>query len=91
MSDETGRKRPSDDFVPYNPTPRRRRLLLLALGVATATTVLWLMLQPKLRQMEAQARHPALSPAPCAASQSQGCVGGTTAVIVAPPAASQSR
>lgn len=74
------RSEPSD----YQPLPRRRRLLILALAVATAMVVIWLMLQPQLRKMEAVAKRKAASPADCAASQSQGCVGGTMGVI-APP------
>ena len=69
----------------YQPLPRRRRLLLLALAVATASSVLWLMLQPQLRKMNAQAaQRAASSPGACGPSQTEGCVGGTMGVIVAP-------
>lgn len=73
----------------YQPLSRRRRLLLLGLAVATALVVVWLMLRPQLRLLEAR-RAPAASPAsaaqPCGAQQTTGCVGGTMGVIVAPAA-----
>lgn len=81
----------TDDLPRYQPLPRRRRLLLLGVAAATACVVIWLMLRPQLRLM--QARHdaaargaaaPAAAPVACAAQQTEDCVGGTMGVIVAP-------
>ncbi|HNU11651.1 MAG TPA: hypothetical protein PKJ45_09880 [Rubrivivax sp.] len=68
----------------YRPLSRRRRLLLLGVAVATAITLLWLLLQPELRRMQARQRQTA--PAPCTQGRTQDCVGGVTTVIVAPAA-----
>lgn len=81
----------SDAPPRYQPLSRRRRLLLLGVAVTTAVLVIWLMLRPQLRLMEARrtpAAAPASAPQPCAAQQTAGCVGGTMGVIVAPAAAS---
>jgi hypothetical protein len=85
----TPRPDPGDAMPRYQPLSRRRRLLLLGVAVATALLVIWLMLRPQLRLMESR-RTPvapaASAPLPCAAQQTQGCVGGTMGVIVAPAA-----
>ncbi len=80
-------RRSTDDA--YRPVSGRRRLLLLVLAVATAGVVLWLMLQPQMRKMQADAqrRSERASPQPCRDGQTDGCVGGTMGVIVAPAAA----
>lgn len=84
-------KRPSDPDEQYRPVSRRRRLLIALLAVATAVVVIWLMLQPQLRKMQAeQARKGADAPR-CDGQRQDGCVGGTMGVIVAPTAASASR
>jgi len=84
--------KPSDDLprdLPrYQPLTRRRRLLLLGVAVATAVLVLWLMLRPQLRLMEAKRTPPTAPAVPCGAQQTEGCVGGTMGVIVPPAAAS---
>jgi hypothetical protein len=69
----------------YRPVPVRRRLLILVLAVATAAFVTWAMTRKSGVVREA-AKHPADVPA-CAASQSAGCVGSMTSVIVAPSSA----
>lgn len=68
----------------YQPLSRRRRLLLLGVAAATATALLWLLLQPELRRLQARERQTA--PAPCTQGRTQDCVGGVTTVIVAPAA-----
>lgn len=78
--------KPSDEPPRYQPLTRRRRLLLLGVAVATAMLVLWLMLRPQLRLMEAKRNQPAAKALPCGAQQTEGCVGGTMGVIVAPAA-----
>lgn len=83
--------KPSDDLPRYQPLTRRRRLLLLGVAVATAMLVLWLMLRPQLRLMEAKRAMPAAPATPCGAGQTEGCVGGTMGVIVAPAAPGASR
>lgn len=77
-----------DDFRPLS---RRRRLLIVALAVATAVAVVLLMLGPKLRAMRSDQERKAAGPQPCSARQTEGCVGGTMGVIVAPGAAAASR
>ena len=77
------------DIGAYRPTSGRRRLLIAALAVSTAVVVMWLMLRPQLRLIDAQQNRKTQGPPPCAASQTQGCLGGTMSVISpAPPAAS---
>ena len=49
---------PHDAPPRYQPLSRRRRLLLLGLAVATALVVIWLMLRPQLRLLEAYASLP---------------------------------
>lgn len=81
--------KPADEHPRYQPLTRRRRLLLLGVAVATAMLVIWLMLRPQLRLMEARRASvapPASAPVPCGAQQTEGCVGGTMGVIVAPAA-----
>lgn len=83
---------PADRASPdrFRPLPRRRRALLALLAVATACVVLWLMLQPQLRKGQAEAARRAAPPSPCQPGQTDGCLGGTTQVIVpAGPAASR--
>jgi len=80
---------PGDALPRYQPLSRRRRLLLLGVAMATAVVVIWLMLRPQLRLMEAkrtQVAPAASAPLPCGAQQTEGCVGGTMGVIVAPAA-----
>ena len=90
-------RRRADELPPYRPTPRRRRLLIALLAVCTALVVLWLMLRPRLQQMQAEAERRAAPPLPCAAGRSEGCIGGTTQLIVpatprtAPPAPAAAR
>ena len=61
---------------PVRPTPAGRRLLpYLA----------------QLRLMEAKRSPPAATARPCGAQQTEGCVGGTMGVIVAPAAPGASR
>jgi len=81
----------ADEHPRYQPLTRRRRLLLLGVAVATAVLVLWLMLRPQLRLMEAKRSPPAATARPCGAQQTEGCVGGTMGVIVAPAASGASR
>lgn len=76
----------NDPFVPYRPTSTRRRLLIVALAVAMAMVVMWVMLTPHLRYLDAARSRTAASPVDCAASQQAGCVGGTMRVIPAPRA-----
>ncbi len=90
------KRRQADELPPYRPTSRRRRVQIALLAICTALVVLWLMLRPKLHQMQLEAERRAAPPPPCAASQSQGCIGGTTQVIVptprtAPPAPAAAR
>ncbi len=75
-------RRDADDD--YRPLSGRRRLLILLLAVSTALVVIWLMLRPQLRKLEADAQRRAVPSAPCAPGQQQGCVGGTMGVIGAP-------
>lgn len=82
---------PHDAPPRYQPLSRRRRLLLLGLAVATAVVVIWLMLRPQLRLMEAKRTQPAAHALPCGAQQTEGCIGGTMGVIVAPAAPGASR
>lgn len=80
----------TDELPRYQPVSRRRRLLLLGVAVATACVVIWLMLRPQLRLMESRrppVATPASAPVPCGAQQTEGCVGGTMGVIVAPAVA----
>lgn len=79
---------PDDDFRPLS---RRRRLLIVALAVATAVAVVLLMLGPQQRAMRSSHERKAAGPQPCSARQTEGCVGGTMGVIVAPGAAAASR
>ncbi len=66
----------------YQPLKRRRKLLILLLAVATAVTVVMLLLDPPGGVQ--RKRH---VPQPCAAGQTEGCVGGKADVIA--PAASR--
>ena len=59
--------------------------MIVALAVATAAFVTWSVTRKSGVVREA-AKHPADVPA-CAASQSAGCVGSMTSVIVAPSGA----
>lgn len=70
----------------YRPLSGRRRLLVAVLAVVTALWVVWLMLQPQLRKMRAEAARKGADVQACSGRQTQGCVGGTMAVIVAPAA-----
>lgn len=74
------------DVAQYRPLSGRRRLLIAALAVATAVWVLWLMLQPQLRKMRAEAARKGADVQACSGQQTQGCVGGTMGVITAPAA-----
>lgn len=78
--------RPDADSEQYRPLSGRRRLLIAALAVVTAVWVLWLMLQPQLRKMRADAARRAADMPACTGSQTQGCVGGTMGVITTPAA-----
>ncbi len=76
---------PSDIFSPYARISGRRRLLVLLLAVATASTViLSLLLRP------GAVKPPPPPPKPdvmaCAKGQTEGCVGSTTRVLMAPAA-----
>jgi hypothetical protein len=68
----------------YRPIAARRRMLIALLAVATAAFVIWSMTRKSGVVREA-ARHPA-DVQPCAAGQTEGCVGSMTTLIV--PAAS---
>ncbi len=77
---------------PHDELPRlpwRRRVLVVLLAVGTAVTVVLSLLDPP----GGVKRHPPPPAAPlpdtarCAPGQTQGCVGGSVQVIVAPPAA----
>ncbi len=66
--------------------PWRRRLLLLLLAVATAVAIVLILLDP-LGGIQRKAPAPPADVARCALGQTEGCVGGTAAVIVAPASA----
>lgn len=70
-----------DDFPP---NPWRRRLLVLVLAVGTAVAIVLTLLAPP-----GGSKHKPPPPADvgrCVQGQTQACVGGTAAVIVAPTA-----
>ncbi len=83
------RRRDPDADDDYRPLPRRRRLLIALLAVCTALVVIWLMLRPQLRKMQADAERRAVPAVPCAPGQQQGCVGGTMGVISGPASAAR--
>lgn len=67
----------------YRPTSRRQRLVIIAVALATAV-VLWLLLL--YRPGGNPYRYMPAPPAPCAAGQTSGCVGGQANVLLLPAA-----
>jgi hypothetical protein len=85
MAPDRSEPRRRDDDVDQLPPPSRRQRLLIALAAVVLTVVIGLtVLTPHVDMMNAKLR--ASAPKPCAAGQSQGCVGGTLNVLVAPAA-----
>ena len=78
--------RSDDPFVPYRPTSTRRRVLIVALAIAMALAVMWVMLTPHLRYLDAARARGAAPPADCAGSAQAGCVGSVMRVIPVPAA-----
>ncbi len=74
---------------PFPATPWRRRLLLVALAVGMGWMVVTTMVDPpgSLKRNPP----PRLDAPRCTPGQTEGCVGGTVSVIVAPPAPAASR
>jgi len=73
----------------YPRPPMRRRLLVVLLAISTAAFLVW-----SVTRKSGVVRNAALHPADvavCAKDQTQGCVGGTAAVISLPPAEPASR
>lgn len=64
-------------------TPARQRLVVALLAVITTVVVGLALIGPHLAFLRRQAD--AAAPKPCAAGQTQGCIGGTMPVIVLPP------
>lgn len=65
--------------------PWRRRLLIVLLAVATAVTIVLTLLYPP-GGFKRKPPPPPADVARCAPGQTQGCVGGTAQIIMAPPA-----
>jgi hypothetical protein len=79
---------PKDRYkiVRYRPVPLRRRLLIGLLAIVTASTVVWSLTRKSGGPGPPSAASATADVAPCAAGESQGCVGGTAAVIMLPAA-----
>lgn len=76
-----------DDYLA--PSWRKRALILLA-AVTTALTIVYVLLIPPT-PVPRVAPPPTPDVARCAPGQTQGCVGGTAGVIIAPRPASAPR
>ena len=74
-------------IVRYRPVPLRRRLLIVLLAVATAITIVLTLLGPAAsRHKTVGASVAPVDVARCADGRTEGCVGGTATVIMAPTA-----
>lgn len=72
----------------FRPTNRRQRLKIIALTVAVVVA-LWMLLL--LRPGAHPRPIPGVTPEPCRAGQTQGCIGGQANVVLLPAASAASR